>query len=155
MNFKLHKQSNSWSQTRSTISSDKRRRTFEFFEELSAEKIKLLNGLVLRKEGRGLIGILLKYLYTIHSSLTRSRVIEVVTFCARCNRLARTRGLKGLVIYLKACQVMLQQSVGHYYVVNLSELKINPKRTRSGLPLMIPPRTRKLIRRRDIYSIRL
>jgi len=49
--------------------------------------------------------------------------------------MAKHSGLKGLVLYLKACQVMLQQVVGGYKVVDLTELKIRPARNRVGLPL--------------------
>jgi hypothetical protein len=64
--------------------------------------------------------------------------------------------LKGLVLYLKACQVLLQQSVGGYRVVDLSDLKVRPSRNRAGVPLIIPSGVRVLISRdRDISSIKL
>jgi hypothetical protein len=70
--------------------------------------------------------------------------------------MAQHRGLKGLVIYLKASQVLLQQSVGKFRVRDISELKVRPKRNRAGVPLIIPAYTRQLIsQKRDIDAIRL
>lgn len=77
-------------------------------------------------------------------------------FCFRCNRLASHSGLPGLVIYLKACQVMLQQVVGGYRVIDLAELKVRPARNRAGLPLIIPAGARvRISRDRDIRLIKL
>jgi hypothetical protein len=70
--------------------------------------------------------------------------------------MALHRGLKGLVIYLKASQVLLQQSVGKFRVVDISELKVRPKRNRAGVPLIIPAYSRQLIScKRDIDTIKL
>lgn len=128
----------------------------ETFESLIAEKIKIINGLVTGNGGRGLINVLLKYVRPVRPKATKSVVKQVVIFCFRSHKIAAASGLKGLVIYLKACQVMLQQSIGHYRVADLSELKVRPKRTRSGVPLMIPAGARRSIfRDRDIPTIRL
>jgi hypothetical protein len=60
------------------------------------------------------------------------------------------------VLYLKACQVLLQQCVAGYRVVDLGELKVRPSRNRAGVPLIIPAGVRVLISRdRDIPSIKL
>jgi hypothetical protein len=65
-------------------------------------------------------------------------------------------GLKGLVIYLKASQVLLQQVVGGFRVLDLAELKVRPSRNRAGLPLIIPAGVRvRISRDRDIKTIRL
>jgi len=70
--------------------------------------------------------------------------------------MARHRGLKGLVLYLKASQVLLQQSVAKFRVSDLRELKSRPKRNRQGIPLIIPACSRRLISRdRDIPTIKL
>jgi len=70
--------------------------------------------------------------------------------------MARHSGLKGLVIYLKASQVLLQQVVGGFRVVDLAELKVRPSRNRVGVPLIIPAGVRvRISRDRDIRTIRL
>lgn len=52
--------------------------------------------------------------------------------------------------------MMLQQVVGGYKVVDLSELKVRPSRNRVGLPLIIPAGVRvRISRDRDIRLIRL
>jgi len=64
--------------------------------------------------------------------------------------------VKGAVLYLKACQVLLQQSIGGYVVIDIGELNVRPKRTRSGIPRIIPAHVRSLIlKERHIPSIRL
>lgn len=121
-----------------------------------ASKVKALNGLVTRNGGRGLIGILLEYVRGVRPRASKSVVRQVASFVFASYRIAKHSKLKGLVIYLKACQVLLQQSVGGYRVLDLSDLKVRPKRTRSGLPRMIPSGARRLIvRDRDIPTIKL
>lgn len=125
-------------------------------EHVIASKIKTINGLIFRKEGRGLIGILLKYIRGVRPRSSKSVVRQVAGFVFYISRMARHSGLKGVVIYLKACQVLLQQSVGGYRVLDISELKVRPSRNRRGIPLIIPAGVRaKISRDRDIPSIKL
>lgn len=80
----------------------------------------------------------------------------MASFCFRVAHIAKHSGMKGVVIYLKACQVLLQQSVGGFVVLDLSELNVRPKRTKKGIPRIIPAHVRKLILvDRHIPSIRL
>lgn len=121
-----------------------------------AKKIKAFNGLIFRNKGRGLIGLMLKLVRGVRPRASKSVVKQVAGFSFRCYRIAHYSGLKGLVLYLKACQVLLQQCVGGYRVVDLSELKVRPKRNRSGVPLIIPAGVRVLIsQKKDIPSIKL
>lgn len=128
-------------------------KTLEYFIQ---SKIKTINGLIVRKGDRGLIGILLEYIRAIRPRSTKSVVRQVAAFVFFCKRIAAHSGLKGLVIYLKASQVLLQQSVGGFRVVDLTELKVRPARNRAGVPLIIPAGVRvKISRDRDIPSIKL
>lgn len=125
-------------------------------EHVISSKIKIINGLASRNGGRGLINVLLRYVRGVRPKATKSVVRQVAGFTFFVGRLVRHSGLKGAVLYLKACQVLLQQSVGGYRVVDLADLKVRPKRNRSGLPLIIPAGVRRMIiRDRDIPSIRL
>jgi hypothetical protein len=63
--------------------------------------------------------------------------MQIVIFTRRCHFIYRHNGSKGLTLYLKACQVLLQQSVGKYHVKDLSDLKARPKRNRFGSPVLI------------------
>jgi len=58
-------------------------------------------------------------------------------------------------LYLKAAQVVLQQSVAKYHVKDIGELKARPKRNRTGLPLIIPAHHRRAIRMGDMKMIQL
>jgi hypothetical protein len=66
-----------------------------------------------------------------------------------------TQGDKGTTLYLKSCQVLLQQSIAGYKVSDITELKSRVKRTKAGLPRIIPAGVRKRIRQNDQQSIRL
>lgn len=125
-------------------------------EYVISSKIKAFNGLSTRNGGRGLIRQLLKLVRTVLPRLTKSGVVQVVIFTFFLSRLIRHSGSKGAVLYLKTCQVLLQQSVAGYRVSDLTELKMRAKRTRSGLPRVIPAGARRLIiRDRNIRVIRL
>lgn len=128
----------------------------ETLEQVIAKKVKTINGLITRNGGRGLINILLEYIRAIRPRASKSVVKQVVCFVFSIAKIYKHSKLKGVVIYLKACQVLLQQSVGGFRVSDLSELKVRPKRTRSGLPRIIPAGARRLIvRDRHIPTIRL
>lgn len=125
-------------------------------EKVINAKLKTINGLVFRNKGRGLIGIILCIIRGVRPRSSKSVVKQVSLFSFRCYRIAKHNGLKGLVIYLKACQVILQQCVAGYRVVDLGELKSRPARNRAGVPLIIPAGVRVLISRdRDVPSIKL
>jgi hypothetical protein len=88
--------------------------------------------------------------------VSKSLVKQVCVFSFFVAKLVRHSGTKGAVLYLKACQVLLQQVVGGYRVVDLSELKVRPRRNRAGLPLVIPAGVRvRISRDRNISDIRL
>jgi hypothetical protein len=144
------------SQASTKIGVDKLKELVITLESVINSKLKTLNGLIFRKGGRGLIGYLLKIIRGVRPRTSKSVVRQVCHFCFRCNSIAKHSGLKGLVIYLKACQVLLQQSVAKYRVLDLSELKVRPARNRAGVPLIIPAGVRILISRdKDIPSIKL
>lgn len=131
----------------------KRIKTLEHFISL---KIKSINGLIFRNEGRGLINTLLQCVRGVRPRSSKSVVRQVAGFVFYVSRLARHSGLKGVVIYLKASQVLLQQSVGGYRVLDLAELKVRPRRNKAGVPLIIPAGVRvRITRDRDISSIKL
>lgn len=93
---------------------------------------------------------------TVRPKASKSVVKQVAGFAFLLHHLVKTQGVKGTVLYLKACQVLLQQSVGGYKVVDLSDLKMRPRRNRAGLPLVIPAGVRtRITRDRSIPDIRL
>lgn len=138
------------------VFSDNLKKRINTLEKVINKKLKTINGLVFRNKGRGLITTLLCIVRGVRPRSSKSVVKQVSSFSFRCYRIAKHSGLKGLVIYLKACQVILQQCVAGYKVIDLAELKVRPSRNRVGVPLIIPAGVRVLISRdRDIKSIKL
>lgn len=95
--------------------------------------------------GRGLVNHLLKVANCIHPRLSSSVVLQIVRFTRKCFYIHKHQGTKGLTLYLKACQVLLQQSIGKYIVKDIKDLKARPKRNRYGSPLIIHRSIRPLI----------
>lgn len=67
----------------------------------------------------------------------------------------QSQGTKGLVLYLKTCAVLTQQSVNGYRIDNVTDLGPRVSRTKAGgLPRIIPLRHRKIITRRLVgYTV--
>lgn len=92
-----------------------------------------------------MINELLKVCRAIHPRISSNTVLQVVMFTRKAHKIYRHNGYAGLTLYLKACQVLLQQSVGKYKVKDLTELKCRPRRSRYGSPLLIHRSSRALI----------
>jgi hypothetical protein len=69
--------------------------------------------------------------------------------------LQRQNGWAYVVIYLKACCVLLQQAAGGFKIDNTRDLKCAVSRTGSGIPRVIPPRMRRAVQSKDIWTIRI
>lgn len=111
--------------------------------------------MVLRNKGRALVW-LLKTAITPLAARTRASDVKVILqFAAFCSRLARKSGIKYLVLYLKASQVLLQQSIGGQKLPDTRPLKVAVSRSRSGLPRLIPREHRLLIKKMSRRTIRL
>jgi len=63
--------------------------------------------------------------------------------------------MKYLVFYLKASQVLLQQSIGGQRLPDTRALKVAVRRSRSGIPSLIPRLSRERIRSMDNREIKL
>jgi hypothetical protein len=66
----------------------------------------------------------------------------------------RTQGVKGLVIYLKASTVLLQQALGGHVLSDTSGLNTRIARRKRGLPLIIPRQDRILILKGNIKLVK-
>jgi hypothetical protein len=93
-----------------------------------------------------LLGVFLRMLLPIGLTKTVARAKTILIFLTFCKTLFRAQGMKGLVNYLKACQVLLQQSLGGFRLHDASELKCRPSRNGMGLPRLISAQDRALIR---------
>lgn len=70
---------------------------------------------------------------------------NIYSFTRFCHTLARRSGIKYLVLYLKASQVLLMQAVGGHILCDTRGLKVAVRRSRSGFPALIPRESRMLI----------
>lgn len=78
----------------------------------------------------------------------------VVMFAKWLFRMYQAQGIRGVVLHLKACHVLLMQGIAGYRVEDISDLNRRVKRTRgSGLPRLIPAQARVRIRAGDRPSI--
>jgi len=68
----------------------------------------------------------------------------------RCyTNILRTKGVKGLVLYTKSCNILLMQSVGGTRLHDSGQLGPRVARDRTGIPRVIPRAHRILIRQGD------
>lgn len=125
------------------------------FGILIDEKLKAINGLFLGNKGRGVIRYLLKIVDVLRVHRTASDVKLITTFAFWVINLCNKQGIKGTVIHLKVCQVLVQQACGGYRVDDLGPLKRRVRRSRTGFPTVIPTYQRLLLRQGDAHAIRL
>jgi len=64
-------------------------------------------------------------------------------------------GKPGLVLYLKACNVLLMQAVGGMRLSDTRGLKVAVSRSADGLPRVIPSVMRGMIRSGDRKALRI
>lgn len=125
------------------------------FGYLVEKSIKSFNGMIFRKEGRPLIGYLLKKVADVGGKVTRFRVIGICIFAFRVCQIYKHEGVKGVVMTLKTSHVLLMQSLAGYRIIDQGPLKRRVRRDRTGIPLWIPAKHRAMLRRKEIGIIRL
>jgi hypothetical protein len=87
-------------------------------------------------------------------TLTPSWIKVSLAFARELHRMRGHQGVAGVVKYLKAASVLLQQSVGGYRIKDPSALGPKVSRTGSGLPRIIPAQMRRRIREGEIGPIK-
>jgi hypothetical protein len=107
------------------------------------------------KGGRALGAALLKVLHLRDGGMTSQWCSATMSFAKFVVRLQRQGGWRYVVIYLKACKVLLQQAAGGYRIPRTHDLGCAVSRTGSGLPRIIPVVHRRAILSKDIWTIRL
>lgn len=107
------------------------------------------------KSARRLVGLLTRGTPLIVGSSSLSWVKACFAFSKWVTVSIKTQGHKGTAIYLKACSVLLMQSVSGMKIPNTRDLGVAVKRTGSGLPRLIPKGFRLRIRQGDRGAIRL
>lgn len=91
----------------------------------------------------------------IFGKVSVSKLKVVFHFARTCTKMHRTRGPKGLALYLKAACVITQQIAGGMRTASPAELGANVSRTKSGVPRIIPQYHRAAILSGDVGVIRL
>lgn len=127
----------------------------EYTSFLSTHK-KMLNGLISRNRGLGLIGVGLSlFRLVFNKAPTKSTVKILKRFSRDLNQLYLYNRFDYLIKYLKTAAVMLQHYVSRDETKHSSRDigKLAVSATRSGLPRIIPSLQRKLIRQGDVKTI--
>lgn len=122
--------------------------------KLTMKSIPKFSGMIGRNAGRPLITWFDK-LGRVVVGTSRDWILSYKHFAGFLYKLWRKGGLKYVVIYLKACSVLLQQSVGGQRLLATQALGCAVSRTRSGLPRIIPSahRQRILLREREVLRM--
>lgn len=104
-----------------------------------------------------LMGPLVSVVRLTVGKVTKDRIVSLVPFAKQCARLARHRGLKGVVSYLKVCNVLVLHALpGSKMKSGSREIgKVAVATASDGLPRIIPKRHRALVRNGDILITRL
>lgn len=107
------------------------------------------------KGGRSLVNILKGMFIMCSDRITPGSIRYIVHFIVFAKRLLKSQGRKGLVLYLKACGVSVQQAIGGHVVHDPRRLGAAVARSNTGLPRFIPQHIRIRIRAGDPVAIRI
>lgn len=108
--------------------------------------IKKINATFSLKARGLLVGAFGRMLPAIGLTRTLYRFKIILIFLRRCQGIFQTQGMKGLVIWLKANTVLLQQSLGGFRLHDVTELKCRPSRNLRGIPRLVVASDRALMR---------
>jgi hypothetical protein len=111
--------------------------------------------MLVRNGGRAMVWVLRLGLIPLAVRARASDVKSMLHFSRFCYRHGKSSGVKHLVLYLKASQVLLQQSIGGQRLADTRPLKVTVGRSRSGIPLLIPRADRVKIRSLDARCIKM
>lgn len=101
-----------------------------------------------RLKARGLlVGAFGRMLPAIGLTRTLYRYRIILIFLRRCQEIFQSQGMKGLVNWLKANTVILQQSLGGFKLHDMTELKCRVSRNLAGMPRLVAASDRALIRK--------
>jgi len=122
----------------------------------SAPSIKRINAsLGVKAQDQYLLRIFLRFFPAIGVLVSPVSVKCTLRVIRTMFDLTRKNGKVGLVKYLKVCSVCLQQCIGGHVLSDVGELGMRISRTDSGIPRIIPPYHRELIRQGRPEIIRL
>jgi len=114
-----------------------------------------LSVLFFRNKGLPVLIHLIRQMYLTGGKPTKAMVIAIKEFLETINQLQSNMGRPGVVKYLKGCSVLLQQIIAGHYIPDTTPLGLRIKRSRSGIPTIIPCHYRFAISNGEIRIIRL
>lgn len=114
-----------------------------------------IGGMILGNKGRPMVNFWLRSLAPLNPQWKKVQIRAVVQFSRDCHLIAKRSGIKYLVLYLKASQVLLMQSLGGQILPSTRPLKAAVSRTKKGLPRLIHRDHRVLILKRNRSTVRM
>lgn len=118
-------------------------------------KLSKVGALIGVKSGRPLVALLVRLVGPVVGRVNHGYVRIIISFLAKCAKLRRHGGVRFLVIYLKACHVVLMQASCAHRLTDLTPLGARFARGAKGLPSLIPVLHRRRIRMGDTKILRL
>jgi len=112
------------------------------------------NDMVSRNGGLSMIKPVKSLVRSLKLQLKDSMIRVIISFLRECGKICRSQGKKGLVLYLKNCYLILQQSVSGYYP-DRSNLVPRVAVTSNGIPRIIPLIHRRLIEKNNTSYLKL
>lgn len=102
-----------------------------------------LSAMIARNGGQSVVGIILRLFPAMQVNLSPFKVTLVKQVLRTFSKIFQSQGPRGFVKYLKSCSVVTQQALAGYRINDISP---RVSRTSSGLPRILPPLFRKLVR---------
>jgi len=114
----------------------------------------MFNGMVRVKAGRPLLGWFSRIIPLVGGSINRSWIKVIFVYVRAVHRLYKSGGMQHALLYIKACSILLQQSVGGQRIDDTGPFGVRVSRTKSGCPRIIPAQMRSRIRSGEARVIR-
>jgi hypothetical protein len=133
-------------QTLVKVNMTPRRFHFEFLKMPAYFPIDTVSAMITRNGGRPMIKVLLKAVLVIGGVLSPNWARVIKVNLKHLNAVVKAQGLPGLVKRLKVASVLLQQSSAGHVLKDITSLGPRISRAGDGLPLMILPVHRSMIR---------
>jgi len=116
--------------------------------------LKMLNGLLRVKAGRGWLNWLLKISFSLRGGMTPAVARSAVVCLRHFYSIYKLQGVKGLVLRTKSLYILTMQAKGGKQAVS-QDLGPGIALSSDGLPRIIPREHRRRIREGDVFILRL
>jgi hypothetical protein len=127
---------------------------FTLAKHLLSLKPSRFNAMLAVKGSKPLLNHLLNVVRVVVGGMSVNWVRLTVILVRRLHSILRAQGLNGYVKYLKVCSVLVQQVIGGHVERDITPLGPRVKRSKGGLPRILPVLIRRRIREGDPISIR-